>query len=137
MGGLLKQATLVIERVLEQRFGKIDAQALVFGRARLVSKDIQFIDVKHMSELCDRYRLKLRQEIAAYRAWAMEQKIEADPVSRLYAAAEGASLHRRISDGLKLWYFAHRDYHAMRRAYLIKCMGPMAQVDWLRARGSR
>jgi hypothetical protein len=126
----MKKATLAIERILEARFGKAEAQALVFGRARLARKDIQFIDVKHMSELCERYKARLRLNIRDYRHWRAAHDVEMDSISRLYGAAEGALLHRRISDSLKLWYFAHRDYHAMRRSYLIKCMGPQVKVDW-------
>ncbi len=126
----MKKATIAIERILEARFGKTEAQALVFGRARLVRKDIQFIDVKHMSELCERYKAELRGHIRAYRHWRAAHEVEADSIARLYGAAEGAFFHRRVSDSLKLWYFAHRDYHAMRRAYLVKCMGPNVKVDW-------
>lgn len=126
----MKNSTQAIERILEERFSKAEAQALVFGRARLVRKDIQFIDVKHMSELCERYKAQLRANIKAYRHWRQAHDVEVDSIARLYGAAEGALLHRRVSDCFKLWYFAHRDYHAMRRSYLIKCMGPNAKVDW-------
>lgn len=126
----MKDATRAIARILEERFGKMDAQALVFGRARLVRRDIQFMDVKHMSELCERYRALVRAEILGYRRWQAAQAAETDAIARLYGAAEGEVLSRRVSDRLKLWYFAHRDYHAMRRAYLVKCMGPHVKVDW-------
>ncbi|MBU6236129.1 MAG: hypothetical protein KGQ41_09815, partial [Alphaproteobacteria bacterium] len=126
----MKKATYAIERILEARFGKTEAQALIFGRARLVRMDIQFIDVKHMSELCERYKAQLLEKIRQYRRWRAAHEVEVDSIARLYGAAEGALLHKSISDCLKLWYFAHRDYHAMRRAYLQKCMGPNAKVDW-------
>lgn len=126
----MKNSTYTIEKILEARFGKTEAQALVFGRARLVRKDIQFIDVKHMSELCERYKAELRRKIQSYRHWRAAHEVEVDSIARLYGAAEGALLHRGVSDGLRLWYFAHRDYHAMRRSYLIKCMGPNAKIDW-------
>ncbi|NBX66582.1 MAG: hypothetical protein EBQ96_06260 [Proteobacteria bacterium] len=126
----MKTVTHAIERILEARFGKTEAQALIFGRARLTRKDIQFIDVKHMSELCERYKAQIKANITAYRHWRAAHNVEVDSIARLYGAAEGALLHRRISDSLKLWYFAHRDYHAMRRQYLIKCMGPDMRVDW-------
>lgn len=126
----MKKATHAIEKILEARFGRTEAQALVFGRARLERKDIQFIDVKHMSELCERYKTDVRTNIRNYRHWRAAHEVEVDSIARLYGAAEGAFLHRRVSDSLKLWYFAHRDYHAMRRQYLIKCMGPDARVDW-------
>lgn len=126
----MKEATRVIERILEARFGKMEAQALVFGRARLVGKDIQFTDVKHMSDLIERYRILTRAAIAAYRDWQSVHDVETDPIARLYSAAEGAGLHRRISDHLRLWYFAHRDYHEMRRMFLFKCMAPQIKVNW-------
>src|SRR5690349_17576557 len=120
----MNDAASAIARILEARFGKTEAQALVFGRARLSRHDIQFMDVKHISELAEKYRTRLRGQIAAYRAWEYAQDIENDPIARLYGAAEGAVLYRRVLDDLKLWYIAHRDYHAMRKAYLFKCMGP-------------
>lgn len=127
---MMKAATRAIEEFLEARFGMTEARAIMFGRARVVRMDIQFMDVKHMSELCERYRGKLRGQIKAYRQWEAAQETETDPVARLYNAAEGAALSRRISDEMKLWYFAHRDYHAMRRAYMIKCVGPHIRVEW-------
>lgn len=69
-------------------------------------------------------------QILAYRLWRATQDMAADPLTRLYGAAEGAALHRRLSDDVKLWYFAHRDYHAMRRRYLLTCMEPDMRVEW-------
>ena len=129
----MKNATREIARILEVRFGKAEAQALVFGRARIARMDVQFLDVKHMSELCERYRGRVRTQILAYRLWEAAQESETDPITRLYGAVEGATLLRRISDEVKLWYFAHKDYHAMRRAYLTKCVGPRVKVDWDKA----
>lgn len=131
----MKQATEMIEAILEQRFGAMDAQALKFGRARLIKKEIQFMDVKHMSELCERYRGRLRRVVGEYRHWQGVHAVENDPVERLYGAVEGTALHRQVSDALKIWYFAHRDYHAMRKIYLRQCMGPDARVSWERAGG--
>ncbi|MCB1538529.1 MAG: hypothetical protein KDJ49_06080 [Alphaproteobacteria bacterium] len=124
------RAAQAIASILETRFGRVEAQALMNGRARITRMDVQFMDVKLMSELCERYRTRARAQILAYRLWARAIRTESDPVARLYGAAEGAALHRRIGDELKLWYCAHRDYHAMRRAYLMKCMGPRMRVDW-------
>lgn len=129
----MKQATQVILKILEQRFGAAEAQALAFGRARLERKDVQFLDIKHMSELSERYRAMVRHSIRAYRLWRGAYMAEMDPLVRLYGAAEGAALHRRIGDDVKLWYFSHRDYHAMRREYLLKCMNPQARVNWDKA----
>lgn len=126
----MKNATYCIEAILEARFGRIEAQGLKFGRARVTRKDVQFTDVRHMAELVERYRSRVKISIQGYRLWQAAQEIQTDPVERLYGAAEGASLHRHVSDTIKLWYFAHRDYHAMRREYLYKCLGPRARVDW-------
>lgn len=127
---MMKKATDAIEQFLEARFGLTEARAIMFGRAKVVRMDIQFMDVKHMSELCERYRSKVRGQIKVYRLWEASQAVETYPVARLYNAVEGAALSRRISDETKLWYFAHRDYHAMRRAYMIKCVGPHVRVEW-------
>lgn len=129
----MKDALQSIERMLEVRFGKTDAQALKFGRARIARKDIQFMDVKHLSELAERYRTRARGQILAYRVWQQAQEGQNDSIARLYGAAEGAILQRQVRDAVQLWYFAHRDYHAMRRAYLIKCMGPDVQAEWRKA----
>lgn len=127
------KATKAIEVFLEQRFGRIQAQALVFGRARVVRGDIQFMDVKMMSELVERYRARVRVCIRGYRIWQSAHDTLKDDVARLYSLAEGALLHRGVSDAVSLWYFAHKDYHAMRRAYLYKCLGPRVRVAWGRA----
>lgn len=129
----MKHATKCIEAILELRFGRMEAQALKFGRARVMRKDIQFMDVKMMSELLERYRGRVRVAIRAHRIWEGAHDCLGDELARLYSAAEGASLHRNVSDALKLWYFAHRDYHAMRRAYLFKCLGPRMRVEWDKA----
>ena len=129
----MRNATESIEAILEARFGRMEAQSLKFGRARVTSKDIQFGDLKRMAELVDRYRARVRVCIEHYRLWEAAHEIQTDSIERLYAAAEGASLHRRISDTVKLWYFAHRDYHSMRREYLMKCLGPSVKIDWSKA----
>jgi len=129
----MTDATKCIEKMLELRFGKMEAEALKFGRARVERQDVQFTDIKHMATLCDRYRARARMQILAYRLWRETHKVSADPLSRLYGAAEGASLHRRVSDDVKLWYFAHRDYHAMRKEFLKKCVGPTVRVEWQKA----
>lgn len=129
----MKDAMQTIERLLELRFGKMDAQALKFGRARLAKMDIQFADVKHLSELIERYRSRARGHILAYRVWQNTQSLQNDPIARLYGAAEGAMLQRQVSDAVQLWYFAHRDYHAMRKAYLFKCIGPDVRAEWKKA----
>jgi len=126
----MKNATHCIEAILEARFGHIEAQGLKFGRARVTRKDVQFTDIKQMTDLVDRYRSRVHVCIQSYRIWQAAQEIQTDPIERLYGAAEGASLHRHVSDAVKLWYFAHRDCHAMRREYLMKCLGPRASVDW-------
>ncbi len=127
---MMKDASCAIERILEMRFGKMEAQALRFGRARVVRKDVQFMDVKMMSELMERYRARTRAAILEYRLWHDAHEVQTDSIERLYGAAEGAALHRRVSDAFKLWYFAHRDCYAMRRAYLRKCLSPQVRVDW-------
>jgi hypothetical protein len=129
----MKNADRAIARILEARFGKTEAQALLFGRARVVKRDIQFMDVKHLSELCERYRAKVRQQILAFRMWQNAMKTQSDAIARLYGAAEGAFIRQRISDDVKLWYFAHRDYHEMRKAYLMKIMTPRVSVEWRKA----
>ena len=129
----MDKAAHAIARILELRFGKAEAQALIFGRARLVRKDVQFMDVKHLSELCERYRGRVRREIAAYRGWQATHAVETDAIARLYSAAEGDLQHRRVADAVRLWFMAHRDYHLLRRTYLMQCMGPRVRVDWDKA----
>jgi len=85
----MNEASRAIAQILEARFGKTEAQALLFGRARVARFDIQFMDIKHMSELCERYRDRLRAQIVAYRMWQQAQNVQADPLARLYGAAEG------------------------------------------------
>lgn len=128
----MNEASRAIAQILEARFGKTEAQALLFGRARVARFDIQFMDIKHMSELCERYRDRLRAQIVSYRMWQQAQDVQGDPLARLYGAAEGAVIHRRISDELKLWIIAHKDYHSMRREYLMKLVGPKMRVEWRR-----
>lgn len=123
----------IIESILEQRFGKHEAQALRFGRARVLRKDIQFMDIKQMSEIVEIYRSKARQAIVHYRYWNHAHGIETDPITKLYSAAEGAMYRRHISDAVKLWYIVHRDYHWMRKVYLMRCLGPNARVEWQKA----
>lgn len=129
-GERMKNATRCIEAILEERFGHMEAQALKFGRARVTRRDVQFSDIKLMSDLVERYRIRVRACISTYRLWSAAQDIQVNSLERLYSAAEGAALHRHVSDAVKLWYFAHRDYHAMRREYLYKCLGPKATIEW-------
>lgn len=46
------ESTRCIERMLEMRFGKMEAQALKFGRARIARMDLQFTDIKRIADLC-------------------------------------------------------------------------------------
>lgn len=122
-----------IEQILEARFGKTAAQALKFGRARVVKRDLQYMDVKLMSEILERYRYLVVETIRGCRRARTAATVETDEIARLYLLMDVRHMEKRVDSAVKLWRMAHLDYHAMRKAYLIKCLGPKVALDWQKA----
>ncbi len=128
----MEKNNAIIERILAARFSRVEVQALKFGRARLVRRDIQYMDVKLMSELMERYRSLARACVKECRTLRTQHAIETDALAKMYLAMDVEAANRKLDGTFALFRIANLDYHTMRRAYLIKCLGPHIAVDWTR-----
>lgn len=111
-----------IEKALMQRFAHDDVEQAIFRKRRVMAREPQFLDVKHMSEIVARYRHQTRIAVQAARLMRQLQNNQRDALETVFLGFEAAVLKRRLGDCLQLWYIAHKDYHTMRRTYLAMCM---------------
>jgi len=119
-----------VESILTDRFGQMETQKMGFLRRRVLLRDIQFLDVKHMCELLHKYRRQVRTALRAVRLMREIRQDERDPIEQLFLGYESELLDRRLADCLRLWFVAHKDYHLMRRAYLARCQGKDLKRKW-------
>lgn len=122
----------IVERILSARFTKAEVQGLKFGRARLMRKDVQYMDVKLMSELIERYRGLTRAAIKECRFVRNMHATETDALAKMYLAMDVEALNKKIEGHFALFRIANLDYHTMRKIYLYKCLGPRITVSWER-----
>jgi len=101
--------------------GNFDAsltRGLAFTVHPSLQSEVQYLDLKQITEILYKYRNRVRAILAEYRTWRTQHARQYDEVERIYSAYEGHFLRGQIRDCLHLYYAAHRDYHAMRRIYL-------------------
>ena len=94
------------------------------GRARLQAREVQYLDVKQMTDIQARFRGRVRAMIAHYRRWRADYMREADALEKVYAAYEGLFIRRQLADAWQLYVAVNRDYHEMRRVYLANLRQP-------------
>ncbi len=82
-------------------------------------KEIQYFELKQMNDdILPRYRSRVRELINEYRNWKSRYSKENDQIEKLYQAYDGIFMRSQLSDALRIYEMANRDYHEMRRMYM-------------------
>lgn len=91
---------------------------------RGLKKEPQYLDIKQMGEIVQRFRARMKLSIQGFRRWKTSYAREKDEIEKAYMALEGICLRRQLGDAWMLYVKANRDYHAMRRGYLANLRQP-------------
>jgi hypothetical protein len=91
---------------------------------KLQGREIQYLEIKQMTDILARYRARVRVMVRHYRGWQAGYMREADEIEKIYAAYEGIFIRRQLQDSWKLYVAVNRDYHEMRRVYLASLRQP-------------
>ncbi len=81
-------------------------------------REIQYLEVKQMTDMLIKYREKMRRVLREYREWKTAYEAETDEIEKVYTAYEGIFARRQLQDAWKLYVTVNTDYHDMRRTYL-------------------
>lgn len=84
---------------------------------RLDARDIQFLEIKELNDLCAAYRVRIRALIQGCRTLRKQGK-ETASVLALHAGYEEIFTKRQIVDLWKLYRIAMADSHEMTAVYL-------------------
>lgn len=87
----------------------------------------QLFDLKLLADMEHTYRVKLQENLKAYRQWQRRVDGQTDLMVRLYAGREGYMLRRQAEETLRFYWVVRGDF---RRAF----RGYMEQLDVLRWR---
>ena len=99
---------------LEKQYGPAVAQEIVdrIGKIGPISKTPDYMDVKAMSEMQERFRAQAMMAVWRLREWRKTQtKTSFENLIQL----EGAFLQRQCEDAIKLYRQANKTYFAMYR----------------------
>jgi hypothetical protein len=103
---------------LEKQYGPAVAQDII-DRIRKngpMAKTPDYMDVKAMSELAERFRAQAMMAVWRLKAWRKGQDKPAFQANLIQL--EGAFLQRQCEDAIKLYRQAHKTYFAMYREAL-------------------
>jgi hypothetical protein len=98
---------------LEKQYGPAVAQDIIdrMPKNGPVAKTPDYMDVKAMSELAERFRAQAMMAVWRLREWRNKQTKPA--CQRNLIQLEGAFLQRQCDDAIKLYRQAHKTYFAM------------------------
>lgn len=97
---------------------------------QILSRDLQFFDLKQMIEHERKYKAATRDAIGELKKWRRAYESETDMVGLLYGSVEGVMLRRRAEDFAKLYWLVRAD---VRQAMDIYTGRARATVAWRRA----
>lgn len=103
---------------LESQYGPAVAQDIIdqlnrTGKAARRREAPDYMDVKAMSELQERFRAQAMMAVWKLKEWRRQQK-QTSPQKNL-VVLEGAFLQRQCEDAVKLYRLANKNYHSMYR----------------------
>src|SRR5690606_488818 len=104
-----------LQEQLEQQYGPAVAQDILdrMRKNGAVAKTPDYMDVKAMSELQERFRAQAMMAVCRLKHWRKEQ--ESKGVQHNLVILEGAFLERQCRDAVKLYRLSTTTYHAMYR----------------------
>lgn len=103
-----------------------DAPRVLGLRRRLPvqGRAIQYLDMKHMIDVLERQRARVRALTVYYRGWKATYATETDDIEKAYAAYEGIFIRRQLQDAWTLYVTVNQDYHEMYRVYMASLSHP-------------
>ncbi len=118
--------TKALQEQLEQQYGPAVAQDIIdrLNKGGNVAKTPDYMDVKAMSELQERFRAQAMMAIWRLKEWRRGQG-KKNPFQKNLVQLEGAFLQRQCEDAVRLYRQANKSYFAMyREAMAFLAMGP-------------
>lgn len=117
-----------LQEELERRYGPAVAQDIMdklnrTPQSAVAAKTPDYMDVKAMSELQERFRAQAMLSIWKVKEWRRAQPKRA--MSMNLVQMEGALLMRQCQDSIKLYRLAHKSYYQMYRTALAAFSAPV------------
>lgn len=123
---------------LEVQYGPAVAQDIIdqLNRANKAARRAapDYMDVKAMSELQERFRAQAMMAVWKLKEWRRQQK-QASPHTNL-VVLEGAFLQRQCEEAVKLYRLASRNYHSMYREAMDAMTGYTSRATIFFAQGA-
>ncbi|MEM6781681.1 MAG: hypothetical protein AAF569_07440 [Pseudomonadota bacterium] len=88
------------------------------ARGLLIDANLQTLDIKHMSEFENIYKMRCRLAIKLYKDWLRDYDAQTDVVELLYGSIEGMLLRQQAEHAVKLYWVIRRDFRAALKKYL-------------------
>lgn len=86
-----------------------------------MNKEINYIEVKQMSEILAHYRGETRKAAQSYKLAVGRHYVETDNVIRMYTAKEVQVTRSHLQNMLKIWHTVQKDYHWHYDGYMKQC----------------
>lgn len=123
-----------LQEQLEQQYGPAVAQDILdrIRQSGTKTKAPDYMDVKAMSELQERFRGQAMMAVWRLKQWRKEQAAQGNCHNLI--VLEGAFLERQCQDAVKLYRLANKNYHAMYREALAAITEGQATENYIAAR---
>lgn len=119
-----------LQEELEKQYGPAVAQDIIdrIRKNGAVARTPDYMDVKAMSELAERFRAQAMMAVWRLKVW---RKGQAKPAfQQNLIQLEGAFLQRQCEDAVKLYRQAHKSYFAMYREAMAAFSMPASVVTF-------
>lgn len=119
-----------LQEQLEKQYGPAVAQDIIdrIRKTGNLVKTPDYMDVKAMSELQERFRAQAMMAVWRLREW---RKAQAKPVfQQNLIQLEGVFLQRQCEDAIALYRLANRSYFAMYREVMAALTAPAFAVSY-------
>lgn len=123
---------------LEVQYGPAVAQDIIdqLNRGNKANRRSapDYMDVKAMSELQERFRAQAMMAVWKLKEWRRQQK-QTSPHTNL-VVLEGAFLQRQCDEAVKLYRLANKNYHSMYREAMDAMIGHTSRATVFFAQGA-
>jgi len=92
------------------------------GAQRFFRGAPQFLDLKHLAELEERFRRHCHAAIRHYQHWKRSGPVDDDLIERHYRDLEGRLLRRRAEEAARLYGIIRKDARRNFRKYIAAAM---------------
>ena len=88
------------------------------ARGLLIDTNLQTLDIKHLAEFENVYRMRCRLAIQIYKNWLRDYDAETNVVQLLYGSIEGMLLRQQAEHAVRLYWTIRKDFRAALKKYL-------------------